>query len=215
MNQGITSINDLPSSLSGNIPAQKQQINLPNNIVLKQKEISQPNTQMQNPPPQIQSLQQNIEQQPNQNYNEMINQLQKAIHSGATNLPSRDIPIDPNLVNNDPTTKPNYVPQTNNTDYIQNNMNINDLINEDNIKNNNESNIELLIKELQIPIIISLLFFIFQMPIFKKYIKNTFSFIVNKDGNLNINGYIFNSILFGTAFYIIIKIMTYITNYVN
>ena len=134
MNQSITSINDLPSNLSGNIPAQKQQINLPNNIVLKQKEISQSNTQMQNPAPQIQ---QNIMQKPNPNYNEMINQLQQAIHSGATNLPSRDIPIDPNIVNNDPTTKPNYVPQTNNTDYIQNNMNINDLINQDNIKNNN------------------------------------------------------------------------------
>lgn len=212
MNKSITSINDLPSNLSGNIPAQKQQINLPNNIVLKQKEISQSNTQMQNPAPQIQ---QNIMQEPNPNYNEMINQLQQAIHSGATNLPSRDIPIDPNIVNNDPTTKPNYVPQTNNTDYIQNNMDINDLINQDNIKNNNESNLELLIKELQIPIIISLLFFIFQMPVLKKYIKNTFTFIVNKDGNLNINGYIFNSLLFGTSFYIITKIITYITNYVN
>ena len=212
MNKSITSINDLPSNLSGNIPAQKQQINLPNNIVLKQKEISQSNTQMQNPAPQIQ---QNIMQEPNPNYNEMINQLQQAIHSGATNLPSRDIPIDPNIVNNDPTTKPNYVPQTNNTDYIQNNMDINDLINQDNIKNNNESNLELLIKELQIPIIISLLFFIFQMPLLKKYIKNTFTFIVNKDGNLNINGYIFNSLLFGTSFYIITKIITYITNYVN
>ena len=44
------------------------------------------------------------------NYNQMINQLQKATLAGATNLPTRDIPIDPVTVNNDVEVKPNFIP---------------------------------------------------------------------------------------------------------
>ena len=68
------------------------------------------------------------------NYNEMISQLQKATMSGATALPSRDIPINISNTNNDPQIKPNFIPETNNTNYISNYENQNDLILQNNIK---------------------------------------------------------------------------------
>ena len=61
------------------------------------------------------------------NYNEMINQLQKATLAGATGLPSRDIPSDPQI-NNDVQVKPNFIPQPENTDYISNSQSPEDLI---------------------------------------------------------------------------------------
>ena len=51
--------------------------------------------------------------------NELINQLQQASSSGATSLPSRDIPSNPVAIANDVEVKPNFIPQaSSNEDYI-------------------------------------------------------------------------------------------------
>jgi hypothetical protein len=58
-------------------------------------------------------------------------------------------------------------------------------------------------QRLQIPILVTLLFFIFQMPVFNTFLRKNFTFltIYNDDGNFNIVGLVFKSILFGTLFY--------------
>ena len=51
--------------------------------------------------------------------NELINGLQQAATVGSTQLPSRDIPMDTNQIQQDESIKPNFVPQENvQTDYI-------------------------------------------------------------------------------------------------
>ena len=60
--------------------------------------------------------------------------------------------------------------------------------------------------EIQTPLLIAVLYFLFQLPIFKKMLYSYFPILFSTDGNLNINGFIFNSIIFGFIFYILDKI---------
>lgn len=221
-NNGTTSISNLPnnSQLQNNVNQQQMQNN---NIVMTNSEIiSNSNNQMQNPlpnqmpqmpnqpPNQMQNniVSENIQQQNNPNYNELISQLQKASNHGNTSLPSRDIPIDPNLVKNDVQVKPNYIPEEKvQEDYIKNLETPENLIIENKNNQQNINNIDSLYQELQIPIIIGLLYFLFQLPIVKKYSIQILPALFNKDGNPNIYGYIANSILFASSFYILIKLI--------
>jgi hypothetical protein len=62
-------------------------------------------------------------------------------------------------------------------------------------------------EEFQIPLLLAVLFFFFQLPIFKKKLFTFLPFLFFKDGNYNIQGYIFMSIFFGLTFYLLSKIM--------
>tara|TARA_B100001093_G_scaffold512387_1_gene582137 strand:- start:60 stop:719 length:660 start_codon:yes stop_codon:yes gene_type:complete len=201
---GITSISQLPNSDKSN-----------NNLTLNTNELNQQmvNNSIQNTPNQNTSNQiipnQNIEiQNNNSNYNELVTQLQHASNSGATCLPSRDIPINTNVVNNDVQIKPNYIPQQNtNKDYINNFETPENLINENKIKQTYTDNLELFYNELQIPLLLSTLYFLFQLPFFKKTCKKILPFLFASDGNINLNGNLFNSVLFSGIFYILFKLI--------
>ena len=94
-------------SVQQQIPQQQSQ----NNIILKTNDvISQSNNQLPNPPIQTNNPENTI-QNNNPNYNELVNQLQEASRTGATTLPSRDIPMDSTQVKNDVEVKPNYIPE--------------------------------------------------------------------------------------------------------
>lgn len=215
---GITSINDLPTpNQMSNIPIQQQSNNIVMNTV---EQISQSTSQMPGqmptyqPPPPMETRVQNNEQQTPPNYHEMIGQLQQAIQTGATSLPSKHVPIDPSKVTTDPNIQANFIPNSNNTNYIQNDMLVKDLINEDTLYNKSQKSYEFLFNEFKMPLLIGLLFFIFQIPVFKKKMRNIFPILVSKDGNNNIYGYVFNSLLFVIAYYILNKLIEYLTNYV-
>jgi len=219
MQSGTTSINDLPSTNNQqnninlnvghkdnnqhiqNIPTlQNQSIPLQNQTIPQQNQNIQSNEQLQN-------------SNDLQNYNEMISQLQQASNKGATGLPSRDIPMDPAQVINDVHTKPNFIPppQINNNDYIKNYYSENDMINNHNKQISNINTFEYLFNELQIPLLITSLYFIFQMPFFMKNLFKFFPSLFNKDGNTNTQGNILISIAFGLSFYFLNQITNYIT----
>ena len=219
---GVTSINELPSSNLQNNNIQQQMLmqQQPQNIILNRSEtISQSNTQMpglgqlipsggysmQNPIMQNQQV--TLETPRNQpNYNELINQIQKAAANGTTGLPSRDIPIDPVNVANDNQTKPNYIPPPQiQEDYIRNNETPQHLIDENAKMVKNMNNYDVLFQELQLPIIIALLYFLFQLPAVKKYSKGLLPFLFKDDGNPNIYGYVANSIMFASMVYVLLK----------
>ena len=130
------------------------------------------------------------------NYNSMINDLQKASQSGMTTLPSRDIPMNTNTIVQDEQIKPNYIPENNN-DYINDNINI---TTSTNINNDNINKLDEFYNNLQTPILLSILYFIFQLPVFQKYLIKYLPNLFAKDGNKNIYGYIFYSILFGVTY---------------
>lgn len=127
---------------------------------------------------------------------EIVNSLQKASISGATQLPSRDIPMTHTI---DPHIQPNYVPSSTNKDYIEN-ENLSDIF--DNYNKQNYNSFDNIYNEIQTPLRVAILFFLFQLPFFKKNLFNFLPILFLKDGNLNIYGFIFMSSLFGFTFYL-------------
>ena len=219
----ITSISQLPSSINSNDMLQKNiQQNIQqnqNNIVLtKNESINEPTSQITNPNPNyIPQQETNNVIQNNPNYNELINQLQKASNQGITQLPSRDIPMNQTETANDVEVKPNFVPPPPPTqeDYIQNMQTPEQLINQNNNYIQNQNNLEQFYTTIQLPLIVSLLYFIFQLPYFRQFIKKMLPSLFGNDGNMNLYGFFFNSVLFGTLFFIINKFIDNLTMYVN
>ncbi len=113
---------------------------------------------------------------------------------GATQLPSRDIPVDTTPVVVDEQTQPNFVPSSSlEKDYIEEYQ--------EDEPETNTNNLDDLYDEIQTPLLLAVLFFVFQLPIFKKYLFRYFPVLFSGDGNLNINGFLFNSALFGLVYY--------------
>jgi ATP-dependent Zn protease len=224
---GLTYINELPNPNSNTqLNGVQQQLLMqqqqPQNIILNKNEIiSNQNSQMpgpainqfipsgtystQNP---IQTMENNvINQQPN--YNELVNLIQKASLNGSTSLPSRDIPNNSIQISSDEQTKPNYIPpQQTEEDYIKNNETPGYLIEENNRQTQNANFYDMLYNEAQLPLIIALVYFLFQLPAIKKYNKNLLPFMFKIDGNPNLYGYIFNSVLFASMIYVLLKVIT-------
>jgi hypothetical protein len=144
--------------------------------------------------------------------NQIVNGLQQASVNGGTQLSSRDIPIMTTGHSNDPHVLPNYVPpppQGQNADYIQNYEQASDIINTYNKQLQNTNSLDDMYNEIQTPLLLAVLYFLFQLPFFRKFLFTYIPFLFSTDGNLNINGYLFTSILFGLVFYIFNKMSLY------
>tara|TARA_B100000035_G_scaffold293678_1_gene283318 strand:- start:1101 stop:1790 length:690 start_codon:yes stop_codon:yes gene_type:complete len=223
----VTSISQLPTNNNyQNNPLQQNMQQNQNNIVLSKNDtLNEPTTQImnQNPNPNsnlnaIPTLNQETNNviQNNPNYNELINQLQQASSQGVTQLPSRDIPMNPTQTANDVEIKPNFVPPPpSHEDYIQNMQTPDELVNQNNRQMSYQNNLEQFYSEIQLPLIVSLLYFIFQLPYFRQFVKKTLPSLFGNDGNMNLYGFFFNSALFGTLFFIINKLISNLTIYVN
>jgi len=140
--------------------------------------------------------------------NQIVSGLQQASTTGVTQLPSRDIPQITSSVVQDPQIQPNYIPQpVNKSDYIKEYESNDDIINNYNNSSKNNNSLDEMYNEIQIPLLLSVLYFLFQLPIFKKTLFHYLPMIFSKDGNYNINGFIFTSSLFGLLYYILYKII--------
>lgn len=120
--------------------------------------------------------------------NSLISGIQQASASGLTTLPSRDIPQMTSQITQDQQIKPNYIPEVNNNDYINDETNANDILKENMRRQNRDSNLDVMYEELQIPILLAILFFMFQLPVFRTYLFKFLPSLFNKDGNPNFVG---------------------------
>jgi len=131
-------------------------------------------------------------------------------------LPSRDIPLETDMYTQDANTTPNYIPPVPKLtgDYIR------DYEYDDEIqlkqykqKKQKEKLMDRLFTELQIPMFISILFFIFQIPLVNTMIFKRFSFlsIYSADGNFNFYGLFLKSLMFGFAYFGFTKTIDYIS----
>jgi len=137
----------------------------------------------------------------------IANGLQQASISGATLLPSRDIPMTTTGHSNDPQIQPNYVPQPQNpVDYIKNYEQSSDMIDEYNKNMSHQNSLDDMYNEIQTPLLLAVLYFLFQLPFFRKFLFSYFPILFSNDGNFNINGFIFSSVLFGLLFYTLNKV---------
>ena len=142
--------------------------------------------------------------------NQIVNGLQQASLTGATQLPSRDIPINTNNITTDPHVQPNYVPVTQNrNDYIQDYEQTSDAPYNYNTKYSRQNSLDEMYNEIQMPLLLAVLYFLFQLPFFKNFLYTYFPVLFSNDGNYNINGFLFTSILFSLLFYSFTKITTY------
>jgi hypothetical protein len=138
---------------------------------------------------------------------ELVSGIQKMSSSGNTSLPTRDIPMSEAGVATDETVKPNYVPPSNNTDYI------NDYISNESILRDHEKsetttkNVEDLYDELQTPVLAAMLYFLSQMPATKKYESRFIPGLFNTDGNMNLYGLMFNSVVMCAILFIVKRLM--------
>jgi hypothetical protein len=192
-----TNINDLPVA--------KENIQMTINDPTQTQQPPQPQQQQ---PQQISESQQNVSLDPN-TINQIVNELHQATLSGSTKLASRDIPIDTLSIQQDMESAPNFVPEVSEErkNYIPDEDDLETIIKKQNIKTNHQNNIENMYNELQTPILLGVLYFIFQLPIFKKLLYQTFPSLFMNDGNLSINGYIFYSSLFSIVFYFLNRLV--------
>uniref|UniRef100_A0A6C0LMN2 Uncharacterized protein n=1 Tax=viral metagenome TaxID=1070528 RepID=A0A6C0LMN2_9ZZZZ len=146
--------------------------------------------------------------------NQIINGIQQAGMSGATQLKSRDIPMNPSSVMNDPNVQPNYVPQpTNHEDYIEDSETTNDMLENYNRNLNRSSSIDDIYSAIQTPLLLSVLYFLFQLPFFQKHLYKSVPILFSSDGNYNFNGLVTKSILFGISYYILNNIMEIVNTF--
>jgi hypothetical protein len=153
--------------------------------------------------------------QPNQNpgvMNEFMNGLQRASVNGMTSLSSRDIPMNTMNMMGDQQVKPNYVPQPqpnhpNNNNYIEEHEA--DVANEVKYATEvtNNDNMENIYRLIQIPLLVGILYFAFQLPITRKYILKYLPSVFNTDGNYNISGLVFMSVLFALGYFGLTKMI--------
>jgi len=190
--ENTTNINELPLNPPGN------------NISFVANEISSTPSSSQQP---SMTLDQST-------INQIVSGLQQASVAGATQLPSRDIPRATEQLTNDEQVQPNFIQQKSNVDYIKNAKNTPDEIVEKYIKIEHFDNtVDSVYDEIQTPLLLTVLYFIFQLPIFKKYLYNYLPILFSKDGNINLNGLAFMSIMYGACYYFINKSMMQINTF--
>jgi len=138
---------------------------------------------------------------------QIVNGLQQASLTGATQLPSRDIPMTTSGHSTDPQIQPNYVPPPqNNIDYIKNYEQTSDMINDYNKNQKHQNSLDDMYNEIQTPLLLAVLYFLFQLPFFRKFLFRYLPALFSSDGNLNINGFLFTSVLFGLLYYFFHKV---------
>jgi hypothetical protein len=188
-----TNIFDLPTDPAGGG-------NISNNISINSSEISKQQPQLNNNNASGISLDQTT-------ISQIVNGLQQASISGATQLPSRDIPMNTTGHSNDAQVQPNYVPLAERQmDYIKDYEQTNDMIDNYNKNVNRNNSLDDMYNEIQTPLLLAVLYFLFQLPFFKRFLFGYFPVLFSNDGNYNINGFLFTSTLFGLLFYLLNKI---------
>ena len=138
-----------------------------------------------------------------QSIQQIVAGLQQA--QGSTGLPSRDLPTNNAHITQDEQIQPNYVPKPENTNYIENDQEFESLIQQSKNKKVEQDRLDVLYDELQTPIIVMILFFFSQLPIFQKTLAKNLPSLFTRDGNPSFSGYLFKTVVFGIVFYGITK----------
>lgn len=145
-----------------------------------------------------------------QNINQFVSGLQQASAAGLTTLPSRDIPQTQSHLTQDQQMQPNYVPQERqNTDYITEHQSNEDIIRKYNQKEQQANSLDDFYNNLQTPILIAILYFLFQLPVVRKNLFKFLPSLFSKDGNPNLTGYLVNSAIFAALYFSLTKGIRY------
>ena len=205
-----TSISSLPNAVVSE-PKQVQKLGT-NNVKLEVKEhISNQSSQQQvaQSPPKQQKLPIAPQEVDPNAMNRVLSGLQQAQMQGMTQLPSRDIPMNTQQITQDKQIQPNYIPDSDRKEYIEEEDTYESLLKKKKDKMEKEDRLDLLYNEMQMPILIMVLFFMFQMPYAQKKFLQLFPSMFKQDGNMTMSGYLLKTSMFGMSFYAIMKLSKY------
>jgi len=145
--------------------------------------------------------------------NEVMQGVQRASANGMTMIPTRDIPMNPNAFTHDDQARPNYVPQpphdgsgSGSGDYIKEHTSMESIVRANARQSNQLDTIEAIYYDLQMPILLGVLYFIFQMPVFRAQLLHFLPSLFGEDGNFKIVGLAATSAMFAGTFFVIMKI---------
>ena len=189
-----TSIHELPIDPAGGNDSPNVQLNV---------NESQPQMPPQQPPQQSPQMTTTLDKE---SINSIVTGLQQASASGATQLMSRDMPNTSHHIAQDEQVQPNFIPEPEKTeDYLEEQEDDDDILNAYNSKVQKESQMDKLYEDLQTPIMLAILFFIFQLPFLKKQLFIFVPALFMNDGNYNLYGFLFVSVLYATTYHMISK----------
>ena len=141
--------------------------------------------------------------------NNVLTGIQRAESQGMTQLPSRDVPMNSANIIQDEQVKANYLPNSDKKGYIEEQDTYNSMMERNRTKEEQNDRLDVIYDEFQLPILIMVLFFIFQLPFDQKKLIGFFPTLFLKDGNMSMGGYLTKTILFGITFYAIMKLTNY------
>ena len=196
-----TSISELPNVL--NIESNSENISM--DIQEKNKIVPSMNIRedisVEPPPNTIQK----------DSMNDLLSGLKRASATGSTSLQSRDIPMDTHHIAEDLTARPNFVPSpsVDKSNYIQDEETMDTLIRQKRQQQKNK--MDNFYDEIQTPLLIMVMFFLFQLPIFNKSMITNFPAFFKRSGRYNLKGLVFTTLLFGGLYYGIIKCIKYLS----
>lgn len=137
---------------------------------------------------------------------QFLNSLQQASQTGMTSLPSRSIPMNESQVKMDSAARANFIPQPAVVqDYIGNTQTADEIIAHTNMKKQKEDTLDSLYDELQTPVLIAILFFVFMIPSVRALLFKSFPMLVKTDGNPTLGGYLYIAGLFGMCYFVLNK----------
>lgn len=210
MSNGTTSISELPISNSSGTPA---------NIQLQTKDSDISNTVIENAAQKLNEQRNSEDAALSQknvappNPSDFAKQVQQEVNnvatSGVLKLPERDVPRESTHITQDQQTKPTYVPDGPD-DYIKHYQTHEEVQHIHKKREEKKSKEDALFKELQTPILVALLYFLFQLPVVNSKLMKHIPKLFKNDGNLNTQGYLFNSVLFGSSYYLFTKATDYL-----
>jgi len=196
--ESTTRIDDLPENITMRIPNEPQQGQVPTYAPMNI-----------HPNPYGNSIQPNVMPPPQA-------KVRFQDETPQMRLPSRDIPMDQTQYQQDEEVQPNYIPRPKVTsDYVKDYEEVTmDNIRKHENRKEKTSAVDRILSDLQTPILVALMFFIFQMPMMNTMFYRNFSFlsVYNTDGNINFYGIALKSVLFGGIFYSLQNTVNYLTD---
>jgi len=227
-----TRIDDLPENITMSVPIANQSMGNspmesqyggtmgPGDPMSGYKQLNVHPNPYGNGPPQSESIgmpmQTHTTKPSNNPYVSQSEQPAHLSHLPPHQLPSRDIPQDMSIYSQDEEISPNFVPQVKLTSEFVKEY-------EDRIRDkekyatqvkrlNNTWEDWLADPDVRATIIITVLFWIFQLPILNLIVLKRLSIfgVYSLDGNLNTRGLVVKSLLFGSAYYVVAKLGEFI-----
>lgn len=131
--------------------------------------------------------------------NALVTSIQSASATGALQLPQRDVPQSQNHLTHDSQVRANYIPPAG-ADYIGAGPTSEDMMLQHAAKQKAHDTGDRTLDMLQMPIILSILYFAFQMPIIRKFAYDKLTFLFSKDGNPTTAGSAIASVAFAGAY---------------